>query len=129
MKRYPLDILTHPCIATFPLDSEKVVKLSLEYGFAMEVNNTNLRVGKTNIEQLIGMIHLAKEQGAVLVENSDGHSYFEIGENDRIEELLHELKLNGNDLFMNRDDDALNNFLDKRKRIREHNTRKSRTSI
>ena len=129
LKRYPLDILTHPCIATFPLDLEKVVKFSLEYGFAMEVNNTNLRVGKTDIEQLTKMIHLAKEQGAVLVENSDGHSYFEIGENDRIEELLHELKLDGNDLFMNRHDDALNEFLNKRKTIREQKARKNRDRL
>jgi hypothetical protein len=84
----------------------------------MEVNNTNLRVGKTDIEQLKKMIHLAKDQGALLVENSDGHSYFEIGENDKIEELLQDLKLDGNALFLNRDDDALNRFLDKRKAIR-----------
>ena len=118
LKRYPLDILTHPCIATFPLDLKKVVTLSLEYGFAMEVNNTNLRLGKTDIKQLKKMILLAEDQGAVLVENSDGHSYFEIGENDKIEELLQELRLDGNSLYMNRDDDALNKFLDKRKAIR-----------
>ena len=35
LKRYPLDIVTHPCIATFPLDLEKVVKLSLEYGLSL----------------------------------------------------------------------------------------------
>ena len=118
LKRYPLDILTHPCIATFPLVLKKVVRLSLEYGFALEVNNTNLRVEKTDIEQLKKMIHLAKEEEAILVENSDGHTYFEIGENDRIKELLHDLQLNGDNLFMNRDDDALNNFLEKRKTIR-----------
>ena len=68
------------------------------------------------------MIHLAKEQGAILVENSDGHSYFEIGDNDKIEELLYELQLDGDDLFMNRDDDALNNFQEQRKTIRGQNT-------
>lgn len=62
------------------------------------------------------------------MENSDGHSYFESGENDRIEKLLHELELDGNDLFMNRHDDALNDFLKKRKIIRGLNTRKSGTS-
>jgi putative hydrolase len=119
LKRYPLDILTHPCIATFPLDLEKVVELSLEYGFALEVNNTNLRVGKTDVKQLRRMIHLAKEKGAILLENSDGHTFFEIGENDRVEELLEEMQVNGNDIFRNRHDNVLDKFIEKRKGIRE----------
>lgn len=52
LAQYPLDILTHPCIATHPLDLEKVVALSLDNGFAMEAINTNLRVDKTNIKKL-----------------------------------------------------------------------------
>lgn len=119
LKRYPLDILTHPCIATFPLDLEEVVELSLEYGFGLEVNNTNLRVGKTDVKQLKRMIHLAKEKGAILLENSDGHTFFEIGENDRIVEVLKEIQVNGNDIFINRHDNVLDKFVEKRKRLRE----------
>jgi len=119
LKRYPLDILVHPCIATFPLEMEKVVDLSLEYGFALEVNNTNLRVGKTVRTQLRSMIGLAKEKGAILVENSDGHSFFEIGENELIEDLLMEMHLNGNDLFINRHDNVLDDFVEKRKGLRK----------
>jgi putative hydrolase len=119
LARYPLDILTHPCIATFPHDLERVVTLSLECGFALEVNNTNLRVGKTDVEQLEQLIHLARESGAMLVENSDGHSFFEIGENDKVEELLKRLRIDGDEVFVNRDDLRLDEFVSQRKRVRE----------
>ncbi len=119
LKRYPLDILVHPCIATFPLEMDAVVDLSLEYGFALEVNNTNLRVGKTVRAQLCSMIGLAKDREAILVENSDGHSFFEIGENELIEDLMVEMHLNGNDLFINRHDNVLDEFVEKRKGLRE----------
>jgi putative hydrolase len=118
MAQYPLDILTHPCIATFPQNLERVVALSLEYGFAMEVNNTNLRVEKTNVTQLEQLIHLARESGAILVENSDGHSFFEIGENDRVEALLKRLQIDGEEIFINRDDLRLDRFLAQRKKMR-----------
>jgi putative hydrolase len=119
LKRYPLDILVHPCIATFPLEMDAVVDLSLQYGFALEVNNTNLRVGKTVKTQLQTMIGLARDKGAILVENSDGHSFIEIGENERIEDFLVEMHLNGNDLFINRHDNVLDEFLEKRKGLRQ----------
>jgi hypothetical protein len=57
--------------------------------------------------------------GAILVENSDGHSFFEIGENDKIEELLKRLRVDGDEIFINRDDLRLDEFLSQRKRMRE----------
>ena len=119
LKRFPLDILTHPCIATFPLDLEKVVDLSVQYGFALEINNTALRLGKIDIGRLKKMIHLARAKGAALCENSDGHTFLEIGENEEIEKLLKTDVLNGDDIFINRNDRALDQFLAGRKKIRE----------
>jgi histidinol phosphatase-like PHP family hydrolase len=118
LAQFPLDILTHPCIATFPLNLEKVVALSFEYGFALEVNNTNLRVEKTDVKQLEKLIYLARESNAILVENSDGHTFFEIGENDKIEELLKKLHVDGDEIFVNRDDLRLDEFLFQRKEMR-----------
>ena len=54
-----------------------------------------------------------------MVENSDGHSFFEIGENDRIEELLKRLRIDGDEIFVNRDDLRLEEFLSQRKKVRE----------
>ncbi len=118
LKRSPLDILTHPCIAPFPFDLDQLVDLALEYGFALEVNNTNLRVDKTDVAQLERMILLARERGAILVENSDGHTWHEIGENERIERLLDRMGLDGDALFLNRDDAALDAFIEQRRALR-----------
>jgi histidinol phosphatase-like PHP family hydrolase len=119
LSQYPLDILTHPCHARRPQNLEKVVALSLEYGFALEVNNTSLLLGKTNVKQLEKMINLARESGAPLVENSDGHSFHTIGENEAVERFLNELELDGDEIFINRDDQKLDAFLSRRKKLRE----------
>jgi putative hydrolase len=119
LSRFPLDILTHPCIAAFPLDTEIVVNLAIKYGFALEVNNTNLRLKKTDLGELKDMIDLAIEKGAALSENSDGHTIDEIGENEQIEKLLKSMGLNGNDVFFNRNDKLIYEFLKGRKKIRD----------
>ena len=119
LNRFPLDILTHPCIATFPLDIDIVVSLAVKYGFALEVNNTKLRLNKTDVGKLKDMIDLAIEKGAALTENSDGHTIDEIGENEQIEKLLKSMGLNGNDVFFNRNDKLLYEFLEERKKARD----------
>ena len=118
LKRFPLDIFTHPCLAAFPLDLERLVSLAVDYGFALEVNNTALRLGKIDVGRLKEMIHLAKGKGAVLSENSDGHTLIEIGENEEIVKLLKDIGLNGDDVFINRNDSMLDQFLAERKKIR-----------
>jgi len=115
LARFPLDILTHPCKASHPLLVEEIVELSLAYGFALEVNNTNLRVGKTDHKQLEQMIAVASERGATLVENSDGHTFIEIGENEQVEAFLQERHIKGDALFINRDDLRLETFLAQRR--------------
>jgi putative hydrolase len=118
LKRFPLDILTHPCIATFPLDTEALVDLSIEYGFALEVNNTNLRLKKTDVDRLKDMIDLAVTKGALVSEDSDGHTLDEIGENEQIAKLLKTIGRNGDDVFFNRNDELLDQFIEKRQAIR-----------
>ncbi len=118
LKRSPLDILTHPCIAPFPFDLGGLIDLALEYGFALEVNNTNLRVEKTDVAQLERMIRMAHDRGAMLLENSDGHTFHEIGENDLIEELLVRMKVDGDEVFMNRNDAAVDAFIEQRRALR-----------
>ncbi len=108
-----------PCIATFPLDTETLVDLSVKYGFALEVNNTNLRLNKTDVNRLKDMIDLALAKGAPISEDSDGHTLDEIGENEQITKLLKTMGLNGDDVFFNRDDELLDQFLEKRNKIRD----------
>ena len=80
VERYPIDILTHPCIKSFPLPVEELVQMAREYEFALEVNNTNLVVGKTNLNALRQMIAEAQAQNVTLLCNSDGHTWHELFE-------------------------------------------------
>ena len=117
-RRAPLDLLTHPCACPFPLDIPAVVALAEEYGFALELNNAWLRLGKTDLDRHREMVTLAIDRGVPLVECSDGHTWVEIGENDAIEAHLEELGLDGDEVLMNRDDGALDRFLADRRRLR-----------
>ena len=117
IKRFPLDIIVHPCEKSFPLNIDHLVKLAVKNGFALEVNNVSLRSKSTDLKQLKKMITLAKNNGALLVESSDGHTFYEIGENEKITSLLEDMGLNGDDLFLNRSDNKLDNFILKRNEI------------
>ncbi|MBN2325722.1 MAG: hypothetical protein JXR73_01120 [Candidatus Omnitrophica bacterium] len=118
LKKSPIDLLTHPCIASYPLDIPAVVELAKEYGFALEINNTNLRVNKTDLPKLEQMTALALEHEVALVETSDGHTFHEIGENEKVEEFLRRMGLDGEDVLINRDDDRLDRFIQSRIALR-----------
>jgi putative hydrolase len=119
LKRYPLDIFTHPNIIPFPLPTTHLIDLALEYGFALEINNTNLRLGKANLELELAMLNEAVARSVRLVENSDGHSFLEIGENESILQFLQKNDIDGYSIFLNRHDDTLHKFIAERKQIRE----------
>jgi len=86
--RYPLDILTHPCIGPFPLPVAELVQLAKKHRFALEVNNTNLVVGKTNLASLQQMIEGALAQDVTLLCNSDGHTWYELFECGAVRALV-----------------------------------------
>jgi putative hydrolase len=117
--RYPFDILAHPCISTYPLDLETVVDLSREYGFALELNNTKLRLNRSDAGRLARMATLAVGKGARLVETSDGHTFHEIGENECVETLVAQVGLNADAALLNRDDGKLLQFVAERRARRQ----------
>lgn len=118
VRRAPLDLLTHPCLRPHPLDIPTVVDLAVEHGFALELNNAGLRLGKMDLARHREMVTLAVDRGARLVECSDGHTWVEIGENEAVEARLAELGLDGDAVLLNRDDAALEGFLAERRALR-----------
>lgn len=113
-----VDLATHPCIKPHPVDIDAVVEAAAETGVMLEINNTNLRLDKTDVRKLERMITKALDRGALLVENSDGHVYTEIGENEQVETLLSRMGLDANAILLNRNDHALDAYIAKRKRNR-----------
>ncbi len=100
VERYPIDILTHPCIESFPLPIVDLVELAKEYRFALEVNNTNLVVKKTNLILLQQMIEEASSQNVTLLCNSDGHTWHELFECGAVRAFVEgHMKLSMKELF------------------------------
>jgi putative hydrolase len=118
MARHPVDMLCHPCIRAHPLDVDAVVERAAQLGVLLEINNTNLRLGKTDVAALERMILRARELGAALVETSDAHVYTELGENEQVEAVLSRLDLVGDEVLLNRDDQALDRRIAARKAMR-----------
>ncbi len=100
VERYPIDILTHPCIESFPLPIVDLVKLAKKHQFALEVNNTNLVVKKTNLKSLKHMIGEARLHDVTLLCNSDGHTWHELFECGAVRAFVEgEMKLSMEETF------------------------------
>jgi putative hydrolase len=119
LQNNPLDMLSHPCHLPYPLHIPSLVDLALKYGFALELNNASLRYDRADMDQVKLLVTLAHQAGARLVANSDGHNWTEIGENEAIEAVISDLGLEGDKLFLNRDDELLENFISERRALRQ----------
>ena len=76
-----------------------IVQLAKEHQFALEVNNTNLVVGKTNLELVQHMIEEARAQDVMLLCNSDGHTWHELFECGAVRALVYEMNLVLEEIF------------------------------
>lgn len=111
-----VDIIAHPCLKEFPLDLEKVVKLASEEGIAVEINNTNLHEGKTDLLKLKQLLNLIQKYHCSILANSDGHNWGEIGCFDEIEKFINENDFDPN-LFLNSSEEKVLKFIEDRKRL------------
>lgn len=112
-----VDVLVHPCTKTFPLDLEKVVRVAAEKGIAVEINNTNLRMAKTDLNKLKQLLDLVKKYHCRIVANSDGHNWGEIGCFEEIEKFINNNNFDPK-LFLNSDKRKLLDFIKERKELK-----------
>lgn len=117
-----IDIIVHPGNPLFPLDYEKMVKAAKNANVAIEINNTSLgettRIGsKENCRKII---QLAKENECYIILGSDSHYSGHIGGFERAQKLIEEVNYPQH-LILNSSKEILNNFLEKRKKLRAKN--------
>jgi putative hydrolase len=80
MRNHPyLKMITHPYVASHPVNIDEITDVACETNTALEVNNSHLLTGKTDEDRLNRMLELAKEKGTRIAVNSDGHVYNEMG--------------------------------------------------
>lgn len=84
-----VDIIVHPGNPDFPVDYETVVQAAVEYGVALEINNSSLcgsRSGSNkNCAQIAGLL---AERGALVTVGSDAHMAGDVGSFEAALEML-----------------------------------------
>jgi putative hydrolase len=80
--------ITHPTYLTLPTDLDRLTDLAAERNIALEINNAHLRSGKADKELTLRMLEFAREKGAPLMINSDGHVFTEMGEYERALDVI-----------------------------------------
>lgn len=118
MKNPLINIIGHPDDGRVPLDYEKIVKASKEYGTLLEVNNnsisTEFRLNAYENEKV--MLKLCKKYEVPVVIGSDAHKNTKIAENTKAFELLKEVGFDYN-LVLNFNIDELKKYLNKYKNL------------
>lgn len=96
MDRHPqINILGHPDDQRYPLDYKRVVEAAVRNNVAIEVNAASLSPTGFRLkaeENMRTYLPLCKEMGCKIVVNSDAHMSCYVGDFERINKLLEELK-------------------------------------
>lgn len=88
-----INIIGHPDDGRVPLDYEKIVKASKEYGTLLEINNNSIssefRLNAYENEKK--MLKLCKEYEVPIIIGSDAHAKKNIAKNDKAYQLIEEV--------------------------------------
>ncbi len=89
MKNPWVDAIVHPGNPEYLIDEETVVKAAVEYGVALEINNSSLTFSrKGSIPHCDHIAGLAKRYGCRIMVGSDSHFAYSVGDFGAAAELL-----------------------------------------
>jgi len=74
-----VDAISHPGNPLFPVDQEAVVKAAVQYGKALEINNSSFRIRKGSEETCTNLAELCAAEGALVICGSDAHYWRDVG--------------------------------------------------
>jgi putative hydrolase len=74
-----VDAISHPGNPVFPIDYAEVVKAAVQYGKALEINNSSFLVRKGSEPNCRKVAALARQYGALLSCGSDAHYWRDVG--------------------------------------------------
>ena len=112
-------IIAHPDDSRFPLDYERLVLASKEYGVLLEVNNSSLnplasRVGGR--ENILEYLKLCKKYQVPIILGTDSHYHPQVGDFSESVKLLEEVGF-PEDLVANSDLDFFMECINKKKEV------------
>lgn len=86
-----IDILVHPDCPGFVVDFPALAETALQYGIALELNNSKSRPDFGNAEVTRDLIRVCRDRGCRMAVSSDAHALNEIGDDSHVRPLLEEL--------------------------------------
>ena len=95
MKNPYVNIIGHPDDGRVPLDYERIVKASKEYGTLLELNNNSISSGfRLNARENAGiMLEYCKKYSVPIIIGSDAHATSVVGRHEAAIELINEVGL------------------------------------
>ena len=88
-----VDVIAHPGNPNYPIDVEQVVRAAVEYGVALEINNSSFAGSREGSgPSCLAVAEAARDLGALLVMSSDSHFAGSLGELSEAISLLEEAR-------------------------------------
>lgn len=112
------DIITHPDIAPYPLDFDRVAPVAAECGVAFEINNTNLILGKNDPDKTREMIEAGRRHDCLFALNSDGHFRYEFFQDDNARQWLREMAATDINIMNDWPSDKMFGYVEARRQMR-----------
>jgi putative hydrolase len=111
-----VDAIAHPGNPMFPVDIERVVSTAKQYGKLIEINNQSFKVRKGCDANCREFVRQCVKQGARMTCGSDAHICFDIGNFNRISEILKEENV-PEELIINTSAEKFERYLKDRSRV------------
>ena len=116
MKNPYVKIIGHPDDDRYPLEYERLIPAALEYGVALEVNNSsfNPRSGRQNAAKNVARwLEIARAHRLPIILGSDAHIYYDVGDVSMAEKMIKEANY-PEELVLNASLEGLNYILNRR---------------
>jgi len=109
-----VDAIAHPGNPQFQIDIDEVVNAAKEYGKMLEINNHSFKARTGSEKNCLEIAIKCKEKGVKVVCGSDAHISFDVGNFDRVMELLEKVNM-PEELILNTSKEKFLNYLASRK--------------
>ena len=114
----PIDIIGHPFQKSCSPILEPLVQAAVDKGITLELNNSSLFHKKSEVEDILSMLRLAREKGCTVSISSDAHMSNELGLDREIRAVLQDSRF-PEELIVNRSLSSATEFIQERQRRRK----------
>lgn len=112
-----IDAISHPGNPQFPVDQRAVVRAAVQYGKALEINNSSFRIRTGSAASCADLAAICVEEGALVVCGSDAHYWRDVGKVPLALDLIKAAHI-PSDRVINSSEQGFYAFMERRKRDR-----------